>query len=1198
MRRAAMLGLCLHLLLGGALWAQVNRGTITGTVKDMTGAIVPDVTINVTNVETGSKYVGITNELGIYSVLDLPIGNYSVQFSRQGFKSFERSGITLAGAQVAKIDTTLEVGGVSETVKVTDDAPLLETQTATAGTRMKGIDLTKLPLSVAGGRDVSSFAFNVVPTVNGSNNMTSVANSQTVSKIVMVDGTDADAGLQGNQSPPGMEAVQEFQVQMSGISAEAAGTGGGAFAYELKSGTNKLHGSAFGFLANEALNANTWDNNYWKAYCTNPANAGNGQCSGNHERPRNRFNDWGFSAGGPIWKNHTFIFGAFERYDQTDLRFSQNSATVPTNAFLNGDFSALLDRSKNFGTDSAGNTIYKGAIFNPATGNVFVGNIIPSSMISPQSMKIVDLYKKYYQPLNGNLTNNFNSPLNGVPLNKRYNFDLKVDHNFSEKNHFSASVNYSRNPGTGVGDSGLWMNGSSDPGPLNRAITWKATSRNFRIIDSHGFTPKLLNVLAVNYNESFSTDRNPHLVDNQALGFTASDSNSRDYLPQIYFGGANGINETPIGTRFNLRYGFYQYHFKDTVSWVKGRHTFKFGGEFVALGANDSPGQGQLQYSFSSMTGVPSALATNQQISPYIGFGFANFLLGDVSSALKSTAVSKHGRRKSMNFFAQDDIKVNSKLTLNASLRWDINLPWHEINGIWANFDPNAQNSSWVPYKGAWAWAKDGSDTFEKNNNFHEFGPHFGAAYQLTRKLVARGAWGLFYVPLGINQWGALPYGGGFGYVGTNTVNNSSPTQIAFEWDQTIYPGVYVASVRDVNANVACSRCVTYVDPNNLHLGRTQNWNFGVQYELDKTTIIDVSYFGNIGHDLHDGSLNPLNYPTVAQYQPLLQSGHADDWIQNQAAATKAGVTWLPWAVSMRNGWGGYNAYAAISPYPQVKATGPILYAGSPLGSSGYKALVTEIKRRGGSGLVTDLSYTLSRATGNTANNYAGGVNGGNMEEGWILNSAFQDPYAYQSFADMISPVDITHQFKGYITYELPFGRGRKWLSTSSVLNYLVGGWTLGTQVHYRSGMPMSAVRPAWWNYPGWSATFANYNKGVSLARTFNSLNLANLKDPSNLYFDPSAFSDQTYGTFGNQQPYWSEWKGWGYSNEDLSVVKNFGFGSEGRYRLTLRGEFFNIFNRHHWNNPNAWATNATNFGAVTGVYGNRSGQIGARFEW
>ena len=360
------------------LLAQGNRGSITGTITDNSGSAVPGVEVAVTNIETGEVTRVTSNDSGTYSALNLAPGRYSLKFTKEGFKAIDVTSFTLLSTQVAKLDQALEVGALTQAVTVTDEAPVLESENATISTHLTGKVVTDLPLSIYGGRQVESFAVALTPGYSpiSSPYLAVINGTQGFTKEVTVDGTSATAQIQGDSMEvgPTMEAIQEVEAQTSGLEARNASTNGGVMMFNLKSGTNGLHGTAFGYGHNEILDARTW---------------------GSPDKPKSRFWDYGGSVGGPIQKNKTFYFGAFERYQQNDFTLGtlgngSGAATVPTDAFLNGDFSALLDRSKTLGTDTHGNPIYAGAIFNPQdSGAVFPGNKIPSSMFSGVSQKII-----------------------------------------------------------------------------------------------------------------------------------------------------------------------------------------------------------------------------------------------------------------------------------------------------------------------------------------------------------------------------------------------------------------------------------------------------------------------------------------------------------------------------------------------------------------------------------------------------------------------------------------------------------------------------------------------------------------------------------------------------------------------------------------------------------------------------------------
>jgi hypothetical protein len=1216
------------LLFALAAVAQTDRGTITGRITDASGGVIPQVQVTATNLDTKVVYPGTSNQLGLYSVGELPIGKYAVEMKREGFKTYKQEGVTISIGQVVRLDVTLGVGAVTQSVTVNADAVILQTEQATVGTNMKASDMETLPLSIAGGRDISTFAFTVVPTVAGNDWASSIAGSQTLSKAISVDGVSDDGGMMGTQHPPGMEAIQQFEVQTV-VGADAQATGGGAFLYTLKSGTNQFHGSAFGFLENEVLNANNWDNN----------NLG-------IARPRDRFSDWGFSLGGPVYipklyngKNKTFVFGAYERYNQTNLAFLDNQNTVPTPDMLQGNFSALLGSPicsdgnpgpcTNGATpltiqNDAGATVplLQGMIFDPATQNVFTGNIIPSNMISKQSQKLMSLWQSDYAPMNSNTAYNYSIIADSVPITIRTTTDIKVDQNFGEKNHLSGSIDIFHNPVTDCGGVltstgpcwGLWKNGSSNPGPLSdQSAISNITQKSIRVIDNHIFTPTLFNTLSYAYNNYRETTVTGDPVNNQALGFPVPGGPAKNNLPYIQFGSVQttAVNggwgwEAGIGDEFGSTYGYSQTHIRDNVSWLKGRHSVKFGGEFIAYRPENGPGSEYYLYNFTSATGVPTALENNGSIAQQLGFGYANFELGDVASGQQPNpgGFGAPARRTGVSFTFSDSIKLAPKLTLNVGLRWDYYGRLHETQGIWTNFDLNGSNPSWPGLPGAYEYASSGQDSWETNENYTNFQPYAGVAYQMKPKLVVRASFGLMNEPLGLNQWGGIPYNTNAqaqaGYGGTNNIVSGAPNAVAFQWDQNIYPGVKIPASHDPTQNRIYPYNTVTIDPNVLHLGRIYNWTMGVQYELGKDAMLDINYVGNQGTRLNNGGLDPVNYPTWANYYPLLMSGHAGDWITTQAQAQAAGVPWYPFITTETGAYGGYTGAGAVAPYPQFMGIGdaPLCIAGSPLGSSAYRALVVEFKKRTSHGLTADLNYTYQDATTNTDSTITN-QNGGNMYEGWVNSSSFQDPYAYNSATDRANVMQgiPQHEVKGYMVYNLPIGKGKRFLSNGRAANYALGGWQLGLMVHYTSGLPLHAV-DSQFGYPGWSPIYAVRANGA-LPNTFQRLDLANPTDPSNLMYSPNLFTNPALGQFGNQQEYSYAFTGFAHYNEDASLLKTFGFGADNRYRVSLRLEMFDVFNRHQLNDPNEGNVGSTTLGMVGGVAPyHRNGQVGARFEW
>jgi len=1191
----------LSVLLTGFLQAQVDKATINGTITDQSGAVITGVNVVVTNVETGARYAGKSNEAGIYRVSGLPVGTYSLDGEKNGFKKLTRSGLALATAQVAEVNLTMVPGSVSEHVEVTVPAELLQTETTDVGTAMTANSMKDLPLdiNVSGvGRDVTTFIYSNIPTTEGGNWQGHIAGSQNVTKNVMVDGVDGTAGLQGFIQSIGMEAVQEMNVQVSGVTPEGAATGGGTILLEMKSGTNQFHGSGFGFLQNEALNANTWDNNALHI-----------------PRQRNRFEDYGGSIGGPIRKDRAFFFGAYERFHNAQLTFAPDQNTVPTPAFLKGDFSALLGGplmiNGSQATDACGRPINKGEIYNPLNpvvsgGNTcyqpFPGNIIPQSQLSPIAVNIAqNLYAKGYSPTGAGLVNNFPNLSGGYSNVTSTHWDFKTDQNLTAKQHLSEGFNLwnyqSLSPGFPPGM--LWQIGSSTGGPLSNGDNQPQQDYSVRLQHYYTISPTMLNAASVAYNQHMAADRPPASFNASKVGIAGTNGSN---FPSISFSdngglGVNGITESNIGPPYNDRYTPYNAVLADTLSWVRGKHMFKFGGDVQARGMNAVYEGGVRAYNFTSETLAPN----DSNVTPFVGFAFANFMLGQVHDGSQSVTSSLYGRRKHMSLFASDDYKLNSRTTLNLGLRWDVNGRFHEKDGHWSNFDIGVNRGIWGPYNGGWEWAGSGGASFERNQNFHEFGPQVGIAYQALNNLVLRGHYGITYAPLAMNQWNGVPAfyppgftAGAFGFAGSNTVVNNVPNLPAFGWDTApgTYPGqaIYPARI-PTQSNI--SGGVAYVWPDALTMGMIQNWNVGGEYQLGKRTVVSLNYLGNHGSHLHDGSIWPFNFPTQSNYLKLFNSGHAQDTVTDPASAAAAGVPY-PFV-----GFSG-PAYEAISPFPQIRSQAPanLFLVNADLSVSNYEAMVAEVKSNNLHGITMDVNYTLSRATGSASPN-------GAFADANSSSIPTQDPYLLAHLTNQLVPWDFTHQVKGYVLYDLPFGLGQP-LRTGheSVDNYLLGGWKIGMQLSYHTGEPLPTIM-APVQYPGWSGVFAQRNANVSLSSgTFKGENPAWVQgggigpDPGSLSFNPSAFSQPAAGTFSTQKySYMGDLRNFGFADEDLNIAKHFGFGAGERYQFSLRAQFFDVFNRHHWGAPNL-DMNSPFFGHVTSVSGFRYGQLSARFEW
>jgi Carboxypeptidase regulatory-like domain len=1173
--------------------AQSDRAAITGTVRDISGAVVVGAQIVATSLDNNRWTITATDKTGSYHLLNLPTGRYELVCSKEGFARRERPGINLAIAEVAEIDVVLTIGADVKTAAVTAGELSLQTQTSSISTNLTNAAITELPLNVQGGRNLSAFMFAYEPGVEGSGANPSdkdfsshINGSLSDTKEVMIDGTSAVSQIGGylSESSPPMEAVQEFQVTSAGIGADQGRTGGGVFRYEMKSGTNAWHGSGFYYLHNEAFDARSFGDVYNEAICLDGAGGNAAQmasCERGFGKPDDRLYDYGASFGGPIRKDKLFFYAAWERYTFADAGIGALSSTVPTPAFLSGDFSALLGGTLCNGSigialcngyagsnptpvivqNDAGQTIpaQQNMIFDPANACgtppcQFTGNMIPSNRISKVSQNIINLYNKYYPPLSSTLTNNNALPLSTPATWYQSNqASIKLDYDLSQRHRLDGSFIYAYIPRLLSDQGGIWSAGSEDGGPMANAYDHNTTAPALRLRDAWVISNTLLNVASVTFNRfrnpSDARSRDGNWPSTLGLGNFGAGN-----FPIIKFQGVNSdqhryvaglpIDETLLGSQFNDFYAANTFIYNDTLSWVHGRHTYKFGAEFRAQ-----------QFDSHGDYGVPTFIFDPAQTAGTLGvnggFGFASFLLGDVNQGSVSEPDNTYGRRKSVSLFAHDDVKVSSRLTLNLDLRWDFNGRYHEKYGDWSNFNTSEINPV-TGSPGSLDFATGGSDSFEKQQYYHNFSGYVGGAYQITPKTVARASFGVFYVPLNLNTYSGIPYEFNPGFV----LNNQVLTP--FDWDSG-YPG----QVMDIGKNPNFTRYgMVSVDPHMLELGNVQAWSAGVQREISHGLVVEANFIQNQGYHLESGYVQ-ANQPKLSAYTALVQSGQQYAWITEQGFQ---GIGW-----------------ASVAPFPNVAMTyGPLFFVGSPLGNTNYKSLQISAKKQTTHGLSLLASYSLSSSHGDVDNAF----------EDLYYPGPLQDVYNLQQERNTISDFDQTHIVKGYVLYDLPFGRGKGMLSgAGSALNALVGGWTITGDFHYASGMPMRI--PANVYYPGINNVYSDIVPGCDISEHYNG-------QVGGTYFNPGCFVNPPNGEFGNAPGYLAGLRNPRLAVEDLGMNKNLRLSE--RTQVHLYCQIFNVLNRHGVSGPNTQIGTA-GFGTVlpqdlNGIPGPRVGQFGARFTF
>jgi hypothetical protein len=1104
--------LCLLVFGGLDASAQVTAGGLRGVVTDPNGATVADATVRATHVATGITSETTSTSAGVYVIGSLPVGQFHVEAQAQGFKTFVTEDVQISTGTVSTLNIALQIGEIKQTVEVKETVtPLLQTTTSEVSTNVEAHVVMDLPLELSGDRrQVESFTF-LTPGVTGTTFSKSFNGSPDLSQVAVVDGVAfSNAEVPGRfytYAPP-FEAVEEFKVSSTLYPAEI-GRGFGVANYTLKSGTNQYHGDVFEFLRNDKLDARGFF-----------ASA----------RPIVRQNEFGGTIGGPIFKNRTFFFAAFDGFRLRGGSINRSLVTVPTDAFRQGDFSGLVDGS--------GHQI---PIYDPATTrpdgkggfvrDVFPNNQIPIGRLDPLAAKVIALMPQpdYPNLISGNFISRSYSPAN------KNDIAYKIDHQLTshQKITFSHWFNVKEsNPY--IGD---WGKGQ----PLDWGYPGALQFHGIRANHDWVATPAVLNHFGFGFSGTFNTGR----------GTDPRNGVSIIPVPGLpsQVPGVTGFN-IPGSPEFgnatqqpDSRYD-HTWNFTDTVSIVKGRHQVKFGGEFwwQTFRNWDRTGNGGTAGSFYF-----NNLETDNPDSPTFGnagYGFASFFLGQVDSLQRLVGATPFEYRLPYAAaFVSDTIQLRPKLTFNVGLRYDLPYPWRFT-------DPKRLAAMSLTTPNPDAGNRPGAYVFGNSANVppvdkKEFGPRLSLAYALNNKTVVRTGYGIIYSISNAAAIGAVQFGNGFtaGYTGfqnttslnsgitpASTLANGFPQYTLPLPDQ--FPGLNVGGVAD------------YYNHDGDKQAYMQTWTFDIQRELPYSMFIDAAYVGNKGQRLQAGLENlnqvPASYLSLG---PLLNQ----DIGSSAAAAAGFG---LPYP-----GFTGTVAQA-LRRFPQYTS---INDAFQPLGSSSYHALQTKVQKRFSDGLSFLVSYTLSKTLTNTSLSGYSAFNGGALDT------------ANRSLEKHIAGQDQTHNLIGSLVYELPIGKGRK-----GAAGKLFGGWEVAAVTRHGSGTPLSigGGPPL--------PIFGGGNRPNRVPGVAGRASWSGSFDPAiDKYLNPAAWSQPAPYTFGTASATEPNLRGFPFHNQDFSVIKRTYIKE--RMNVEFRAEFFNIFNQVVFGSPSTSLNSLSTFGMVFG---------------
>jgi len=1227
MKLAKRFGVTLFLLLGNliteatAAAQSTYTAQLTGVVTDSSGGVIPAAKVTLVDEGTNVPSTHDTDGRGTYVFTGIRPSTYTIRVDAPNMNTQERKGVILAVSQQATLDFTLSARGVAETVTVTEQAPLLDTGSATLGTDVTNEYVKDIPLInrsmfglvfLAGGVTETTGSGTQDSYPSGTNFVSNGQRNATAE--VRLDGALTSAPEQGEGGTtnvyyqPSVEIVQEFKVENNSFSAEYGNNGGTVVNMVLKSGTNNFHGSGWWYGQRSALDANDWFNN-----------------AQNIPKPDHIRYQYGFSVGGPIKKQKTFFFIDLELTRQHDP--VNMNGTVPTDDERNGIFTNTKTADPDTG-NPVQQTIYNpfqlACVPNPppATGCTptraqFSNNAIDPSLINPIGQALLKLYPEPNVQADQFGLNNFRtSVLTNAP---GYQFDVKIDHNFSQNQMLAAR--YSQLHGE---YNVPFVLGSAD---FNDGFTSSTNVKNIGLEYNWSLTPTTLwtNRFAVDrvvapVHTSFKTADGQDLT-LESVGFPSilGGANGLDRMPTIALDSTNGWLSmyTQCCTDTNFAHTLYSY--SSSISLVRGRHTFKFGFEQRLFFNNFwQPNYPTGYFSFPESMTASVVGGTN----PTEGNSFASLLLGYGAAGGSSYInILPTVADKSMEtaFYVQDDWKVSPRLTINLGLRYEWSSPYTERfnHQQFSDFTgdtgvsvvlPQGVNLTPTPteLKGTTLFVNQGGLGRSVPTDRNNFAPRAGFAFSLTPTTVIRGGAGIYY---------GLSPATNYQYPGT-AFSGTDPVLFTLDNYQTQYATLSNPFPNGLSQpqGTAYGKLAMWGYDNGNNLGTEQarnadiyQWNVGVQHLFAGEVTIGVDYSANRSTHLPWGGYSSTRNRDYISSDLLSQISAQQHALDPNCDANSCVSTYLqnpvpnPFLPFFQQPGGMFNEPASaysqstvplinlLRPYPQFNGT----FQGLPNfgADSWYNSLQVRFQKRMSHYFSLEGNYTFSKATDDSSvgfNAFVGGLNLGNPQ---------QLDHLKREWA--ISANDASQRLVLAAIFQLPVGRGR-WIGSdmNRILDGIVGGWQVSTIVTYQSGQPlpigMSQPRLMDGNQRP-DVVCPVLRSGISYHQAAaNALN--GVGNPS--VFNGACFADPGDQVPGNAPRYFSVLRGDSIHNMDLSFLKEFKIRES--MLLQFRGEFFNFTNTERFAFPDLGVGSAT-FGEVTSTAPGstpRHTQFGLRFQF
>ncbi len=1144
----------------GLAFAQTDRGIINGTVTDSTSAQVPEARVVATNTATGVAFATKTTNSGVFSIPTLPVGLYRLRVERQGFKAAVRDGVTVSAGGTVTINAQLEVGAVTESVNVEATVELLQTSTAKVSTAVSNKMVDELPLVVGGGMRGAFDLALITPEANQPSDGTfNVGGGQgsafgaTLDGVTVLTGSANNVGWT-NVNTPSVDAITEFAVETNGFKAEYGRGQGGMITFSSKSGTNNLHGTAYEFLRNDALDARRFFED---------------------RRGKYKQHDFGWSVGGPVWipkiydgRNKTFFFASGEWF-RNRVGAGSGRFSIPTPEMFNGDFRNWVDGNGRF------LPIYDPATTTPSgsgfTRQPFAGNQIPQSRFPTLSRNYVGLVRDILKPNNGAapgtsdyVRNNFINSV-GTALDPWTKFSAKGDHSFGLNDRVSFLFNsglHERLPGA-EGFPGL-------PYPLAGDLTLNDSSSVIRGSYDKVITPTIVNHLFGGFN----VFRNKN---------TAQTFNGGWEAKGICLKGAWNCDRNLLIADFSdyNRWGTRSYDGSESfalsvgndLSITKGKHTFKLGYLWERIHYN---GFGQATIG-GQVTGDrrSTSVPNDNNLSTGGGNGFASFLLGQGYTGGTENERFLGQQWRSHAWYFQDDYKLSNKLTLNYGVRYEFTLPPLEQTDKWSDLDLTLPNARAGNLPGALRFAGFGPGRENKRTLtpgwYGGISPRFGLAYGLDSKTVLRASAGRsFGVAKTIT--GSAHFEGAFLIFSASSLDNGVTP--AFQFDQGLPPYTKPPVIDPTFTNGGTP---AYWDGEAIRLPENYQWSLSVQRQVSSSTVVEVNYHATIGAHLVAGlkRYNQLPLGLLERYGRTLLSSGIDSPAAQAAGLRRPyqdincqfSTTCAPVSVAQ-----------ALRPYPQFRDINTAGGQGDKSGHASYHALLVKIDKRYEHGSTLQGSYVFSKLI-TDADAY-------NPDNGTL------DHYN-RRLEKSIGEYDLTHNFKFTYIYELPFGKNRKWLTTGPV-SWALGNWQIAGSQFYSSGYPLPLANNAA------LGSFLFNGRSAATVNTYDGW-IVNKDNPdwkgSDRFFQAASFfGPQPTDRLGNSTRHNPKARQPVNLNENLSLAKKFLITES--VRMDLRWEMFNAFNRFR---PSTGSTNVQDptFGQVLGQFNEpRRMQLGLKLYW